>query len=133
MAGESTARISRSLSAGGVTVGGTVQTVDGDMCATLSKTVPASLTNAEFDFNIDISTVKAIGLEVSHDATIKTNSTSSPGDTIAALGGKPMIWVTGDIASLFLTADVTKFYVTTGGNDTTFKVTVCSDSTPVLP
>jgi hypothetical protein len=133
MAGESSARISRSVSAGGLTVGGTVQTVDGDMVATLSKTVPATSTNAEFDFNIDISTIKAIGMEVSQDTTVKTNSTSAPDDTLAMVGGKPLIWVTGDLAALFLSVDVTKFYLTTGGNDTTFKVTVVTDSTPVLP
>lgn len=132
MAGESIGRVSRSFSAGGVTVGGVIQTVAGDMVATLSKIVPASTTNGEFDFAVDVSTVKGMAMEVSHDATVKTNSTSTPGNTLTLLAGIPVVWVAGDDADAFLTVDVTTFYVTTGGLDTAFRFVVVSDSTPVL-
>lgn len=133
MAGESTGRVSRSFSAGGVTVGGVIQTVTGDMVQTLSKVVPASSTNAEFDIAVDVSTIKGVGIEASHDTTVKTNSTSAPDNTLALVGGIPLIWTVGDIPANFLTVDVTKFYVTTGGSDTTVKFVAVTDSTPVLP
>jgi hypothetical protein len=121
------------LSAGGVTVGGTVQSVLADLVTTLSKIVPAGATNIEFDVAVDVSAVKAAGIEASRDCTVKTNSTSAPDDTLSLVAGVPLIWVTGDAATFFLTADVTKFYITTpAGTDTTFKFTAAIDSTPVL-
>lgn len=133
MAGEVVARVSRSLSVGGITVGGTAQTVMADYPQGLQKTIPGGTTNAEFDIAIDVSTVKAVGIETNHDATVKTNSTSVPDDTLALIGGVAMIWVTGDVASNFLTVDVTKLYVTIPGSvETLFKLTLVGDSTPVL-
>ena len=133
MAGETTARISRSVSVGGVTIGGTQQSVLTDGQVTLSKVVPGNTTDGRFNVTVDVSETKVMAIETSKDCTVETNSASSPSDTLALKANIPLIWVVGDAAAAFLTVDVTALYVTTGTDDTTLKFVAAIDTTPVLP
>jgi hypothetical protein len=131
MANEQSTKVNRSVTIGGVSIGGTVQTVTTDLVTAFQKTIPTG-TNTEVDITVDISTCKVMAIEADNDCTVKTNSTSAPDDTLALKARQPLIWADGDPSGLqFLTADVTKFYVTTT-TATLLKFGSASDSTPVL-
>jgi hypothetical protein len=134
MAGELSAKLTRSIQIGGITIGGLVETILSDGQVQNQKTVPASSTNAEFDVAVTIANVKAIALWADKDCTVKTNSTSVPDETLALKANSPMVWSSTDpVAGKFITHDITKLYVTTGAADTLLKFGAAVDSTPVLP
>jgi hypothetical protein len=132
MAGEPTARITKSAIIGGLTIGGTVATVSADTIIAFQKTFPIG-TNVEADINlIVVANAVLLSIESSADATVKTNSTGSPTDTLNLKAGQPLIWQTNDPAGAkFLSGDVTKIYVTNTAV-TTLKIGVLQDTTPVL-
>jgi len=80
----------------------------------IAVTIPASTTNQEILIAIDVSELKSLCLSSDYSLTIKTNSSGSPTDTIALVGGKPYIWTVNSYDTCKLTADVTKIYVTNG-------------------
>lgn len=132
MAGEFTISARLSYDFGSFTVGGTVDSIICDGKTSISKTIPANSTNAEIDVVVDVSTVVVAAIEANKNCTVKTNSTSAPDDTLTLLANKAVGWKTNDVASLFLTADVTKLYVTTGAEATIIKFGVGYDATPAL-
>lgn len=79
-------------------------------------------TNTAQDFTADVSTIVSLVMlwspaTGSSTATIKTNSSSVPDDTITLVAGKPLIWNTTIEDTLGttcpLTADVTGLFLTT--------------------
>lgn len=132
MANEQTARVSKSVSIGGITIGGIVASVVGDTAIVFQKAFPIG-TNVEADVNlIDVSRVTIAAIESSTDCTVLTNSTGSPDDTLTLKANQPLIWRTNDPAgALFLTVDVTKIYVTNAAA-TVIKLAVLQDTTPVI-
>lgn len=138
MAGEAKAKISRSLTVGGLTIGGVVGSFPSDGAIVFQKEIPANSTNARITIPVDVSTVIAAGMDVNKDADIYTNApstSSSPAPTdsfVPQRANKAIIWSQGDAAALFLTADVTDIYITTGGEATLFKLGCAVDTTPVL-
>lgn len=133
MAGENVINRTQSLTGGGVTVGGVTEAATADNVNVFKKTIPANSTNARIDFPITLDTLIAIGIVANKDVTVKTNSTSSPADTLTLAANKPLIYVASDPDdNLFLSADVTSLYVTTGAAATEVKIVAGVNSTPVL-
>lgn len=132
MAQEFEAIRSQTLKIGGLSIGPVSQTKIGDAVQGFKKLIPANSANARVTLPVDVSTVKAAGIVANQDCTIKTNSTSTPTDTLALQANAAILWQTGDPTALFLTADVTDFYITTGGTATLVQFAACTDSTPVL-
>ena len=131
MAGELSNRIGATATIAGVAFGGTTLTVLADGGTAMQKTL-GIVTNGEFDVPVDISTVLCMAIEADNDCTVKTNSTSAPTDTIALKAKSPLIWATGYPAGMqFLSADVTKFYITTTVA-TIIKFAAGTDTTPVI-
>lgn len=133
MANELRARITRSLTAAGVTVGGTVETILADGQIGFSKTIPTG-NNNRVTIAIDITAIKAIAIESSEDCTIYTNDQSggTPDDTLTLTADVPLIWTENDpAAALFLTVDVTDLYITCAA-DAIVKLVAAVDTTPVL-
>jgi hypothetical protein len=77
----------------------------------IATNLPASSTNVEVSISWTVANTQAIFLLSSSNMTIKTNSSSSPGDTIDLIAGIPLIWdaSAGYYANLF-TVNVTSFY-----------------------
>ena len=73
--------------------------------------------------------VKAYYLYSSTDATLETNSSSSPSQTITLAAGVPKVWIEGGDGTNVFTANVTKFYLTNVAN-TVFTAIVAYDPTP---
>ena len=132
MAGESTARVSRSVSIAGVTVGGAQQTIATDGQVTFSKVIPANQTDAQCNVNADLGGAHLLAIEASKDCTVKTNSSSTPIQTLSLKANIPRIWVQNDVTANWLTSDISALYVTTGGEDTTLKFVAAIDTSPLI-
>ena len=85
-------------------------------------------TDVEIVQTLDVSEVKGLVLLCSADATLKTNSSSEPDDTISLTAGRSVSWLAGQGTNP-LTADVTRFFAssTAGG---TLRMWFLSDPTP---
>ena len=83
----------------------------------LDETIPAASTNLQCNFTADVSAMVALMIVSDQDVTIKTNSTSTPGDTIPLKANVPIPWVSdfGSKPPNPLTADVTTIYVNNAG------------------
>lgn len=129
--------------AGTVTI--KTDTLAGDLSINLEREeISAGAVNTEFDLAIDVSAVLAFGIgckktigesaDKTVELVIKTNSTSSPGDTLTITPTNGIGWSSGDSADNPLSVDVTKIYVTNNGTaKANLFVRALVDSSPVLP
>ena len=120
---------------GSVTVPGV--RVSGDAELVFDDMIPAGAVNRHIVMGLDVSELKgyvivAEGLATGKTMTVKTNSTSSPVDTLTLTPASPGVsWYAGAAYANPLSADVTAFYVS--NDDTTarrFRVYACADITP---
>jgi hypothetical protein len=86
-----------------------------DSESNLDDTVPGSTTNKEFDLSITKSDVVSMIMYSNQAVTIKTNSSSSPSDTISLATNMPLVWNTDSPVAIPLAGPVTKIYVTNAG------------------
>lgn len=114
------------VTAGDVT---NTQTLTADGECNRDVSLSANSTNVEVDLDLVYTRVKVLAIECASALTIKTNSTSSPSDTLTLVGGQGLVWFYGSGFTNPLTADVTKLYLTsTAAQDV--KIRVLYDSTP---
>lgn len=100
-----------------------VKAYTGDEEVNIDGSVAGSTTNFEFDVAIKASAVQSILLYSDQALTLKTNSTSSPQETINLKAGIPHMWNTDSYATIMFAGDVTKIYATnSGGTAANFKV-----------
>jgi len=97
----------------------------------VSQSIPGGSTDLPVEWWIDVSQIKALYIKSPRDMTLKTNSASVPGNTIAVKAGKPVIW-SPDCGLLSpLTVDVTYLYVTlAAGEAATLDIRCLVDPTP---
>jgi hypothetical protein len=80
---------------------------------------------------LDISQVKSLLISCDKAVTLKTNSSSTPTDTIAVKAGVPYIWNTDSYDACLVTADVTTAFLTNAGaSDAAFSLRAIYDPTP---
>ena len=122
------------VNGGGVSVGGVTETVTADHVLTFSKEIPANSTDEHLvGPDITLAICNAMAIVANKDCVVKTNSSSSPTDTLTLLANKAIHWLTGDpAANKFLTATVTDWYITTGADQTIIKMVFAMDATPNL-
>ena len=90
-----------------------VITKTGGATASLSESIPDSSTDLQIPFVIDVSEVESIYLVATGgDLLVETNDGSSPDDSLSLVDGVPQLWTSGDLATSFLTTDVTDLFVT---------------------
>lgn len=97
------------------TPGGTItiiDTVTGGGEAVIDEVLPANQTDVEYAMSLDASQIKGFIIKSAVAATIKTNSSGSPGQTINVAAGKGIIWHLGNGFSNPLTPDITKIFIT---------------------
>jgi cell division GTPase FtsZ len=85
-------------------------------------------TDVEIFQNLDVSEVKGLVLLCSADATLKTNSSTDPDDTISLSAGRSITWLTGQ-GSIPLTEDVTSIFASCADGGT-LQMWFLSDPTP---
>ncbi len=96
-------------------------------------TIPAGAT-IQVTVAIDVSEIKGLNIGISKGtATVKTNSSSEPTDTLSLSAKKDVIWTPDDTQACPLTDDVTALYITNtseSGEDLDFYLQAAVDSTP---
>lgn len=80
-----------------------------------SFTVAAATTNDSHPLALAVATMGGVCLISDVPVTIKTNSTSAPGNTITLAAGVPLAWMTGAAGANPFTVDVTALYITNAG------------------
>ena len=124
----------------------TQQTINGDLSQNVEQTIPIGSVDAEFDVNIPASQLLSFGAGCVKNRlalpgtnvtslTIKTNSSSTPDETLVITPSGGIAWCTGSPPSITqpITIDVTKIFVTLLGDaPADLSIRALIDSTPVL-
>lgn len=105
------------------TITSTTDTYTADAELDIDDTVAASTTNKEFDLSVTIANVKSMVLYADQAVTVKTNSATSPQDTISLAAKKQLFWNIDSHDSIPFAGNLTKLFVTnSGGVAANFKV-----------
>jgi hypothetical protein len=87
-------------------------TLTGDAEANLDPVVNTGVADQNVAFTLDQSKALSIFLVSDRDVTIKTNSSTSPTDTLTLTAGVPKVWTINDgLGECPFTADVTGLYI----------------------
>ena len=122
------AKLTQSLSVEGHIVEGELDYTEGHALF-WDEDIGVSETDKLVAATIDISQLKAIELLAEGgDMTLETNDGAAPDDTIPLVDGVPFVWSSQYLAAHF-TADITAFYLTTGGDGGTLKGKAVVDPT----
>jgi hypothetical protein len=88
-------------------------------------------THVAQDCAADVSTIVSLAISSTTAATIKTNSSGSPDDTLTLVANKPIIWNTDMLATLGvacpLTVDITTGLFITNAAETAIKIYMLFD------
>lgn len=102
----------------------------GNLELSVSESAPNSATTA-VTVALDVSAIKGIVLYSDRALTVKTNSASTPDNTIVLKAGVPYVWTTDSYDSLLLTADITSLHlVNASGGTAAFQMAAVVDPTP---
>ena len=94
------------------TVTSATLTFTGDSEDDLDVAVPANATNQNYAIGFTKSALQSLLITCDQAVTIKTNSSSSPQDTIALAANTPVIWYATSGATCPFSGNVTALYVT---------------------
>lgn len=129
-------KLTTSLQLGSKTLNNSRTIAGVDLGPVLEVDIPANQTNLQINFPIDASLVKVAYIHATQAMTLKTNSSSSPTDTINLLANAEKIAVDGVDTDLFSGDVAVVSNETTGGifvtNTTAGKLTIAIgvDATP---
>ena len=117
--------ISVSYSGNGKSVSSKLGTYSGTKDAGIATVIPAGSVNFQVVLAFPIANIQSMVIDASQNVTIKTNSTTAPGDTINLNANYGIFWGIGGLPAKPLSVDVTSFYVSNpGAVDCTFNVRV---------
>ena len=109
----------------GKAVSSKLGTYTGTKDAGIATVIPAGSVNLQVVLAFPVANIQSIVLDASQNVTIKTNSTTAPGDTINLNANFGIFWGIGGLPAKPLTVDVTSIYVSNpGALDSTFNVRV---------
>lgn len=79
----------------------------------VNETFGAGSSNVEFSLSLTAANLQSVFMVSTQNLTIKTNSTSSPGNTINLVAGIPLVWGTSSgYSTCPFTSNVTAGYAT---------------------
>lgn len=104
------------------------KTVTGGSVTRIVETIAIG-TDTSINCAIDVSTLQAIAIYATTDATLEANDGSSPDFTLAIDSVTPFVWLKDSGITNPLTADVVTFKVTNAA-ETTLTIVVVQDPTP---
>jgi len=111
------------------TITSTTDSYTADTDTSFVASFNASSVNSEVDVTATLANLKALYLYADADMTVKTNSATSPGDTIALKAKKQVAWNTDSIFAKPYTTNVTKLFVSCT-NTAVLRVGFLADQTP---
>lgn len=123
-----------SISGGGVTVQ-SQQRVNVTSPHPFEQTIPANSIDVLIkEPDLILADCKCMAIVADQDCVVKTNSPTTPTETLSIKAGVPLMWMTGDpVGNKFVSADVTNWYATIGGKATKLTILVANDATPTVP
>ena len=117
--------ITVTYSGNGKTVTGKVGSYTGTKDAGVAIVIPAGAVNQAVPITFPFANIQACVMDASQSLTVKTNSTTTPGNTINLIGTKAQDWAIDYVATKPYSADVTIMYVTNAtATDSIFNVRV---------
>ena len=117
--------ISVTYSGNGKSVSSKLGSYSGVKDAGIATVIPAGSVNFQVVLAFPVAGIQSMVIDASANVTIKTNSTTAPGDTIALNANYGIFWGIGGLPARPLSVDVTSFYVSNpGAVDCTFNVRV---------
>lgn len=121
--------VTKSVGVAGGNIGGTPRTVEGGLRLSFNETIPAATTNQLIPLAFTLANM--ISLVISSDAnvTIKTNNSGTPDQTINLVGGKPMVWDSGEYYANPIEDNITALYVSAAA-DAILYIDVLVNGTP---
>lgn len=123
MAGSITHTIGQSYKSGAGSTSAVSKTVTSNTETNVETVVTAGATNATITLVLDVSAIQSLMLYSDQPCTIKTNSDSTPADTITLAAKQMIIWTASNIEACPLTVDVTSLHVAVpGATDAAIKV-----------
>lgn len=127
-----THRIGQTYASNNGTVSSVTTSYTGDGEVVVDATIAAGATNALVNANIRVAGLKSFVFYASTACTVKTNNSTTPGNTLTIPAGGSLIWHTDASYANPLTVDVTALYVTNSNATTAavFKMTALVDVTP---
>lgn len=105
------------------------QDITGDTELNSDVVLTASSTNIELDIAFTRAKVLALGLMCTAAATVKTNSSGAPQETITLTADIPKVCASNADALVMFAGDVTKLYLTCSAGGT-FSIRILLDETP---
>ena len=105
------------------TITSVVQSFTGDAEVGIESAIAVGITNQHFVVAVTVSQIVIhVIAAVGEGMTIKTNSSTTPQDTITLAAGAQLVWYPASAAANFFTGNVTGFYVSnTGTKNGNFK------------
>ena len=98
------------------TISGATNSYVSDAGQVYDFVVPANTVNHEIDIVLTVANIKALGMLSDQDVTIKTNSSSTPQETIAMQGKKPIVWTPDNGQVIPFAGNITKMYFSNAGS-----------------
>lgn len=116
-----------------ITPDGTVSksvALTGGLKVSLNEVAPIAAAT-EYFLGLDVQAVKAFSVASTQDVTIKTNSNTSPDNTMVLVANSPYIWTTDSVGAFALTVDVTKIFINNASAaEAIVTINALVDSTP---
>lgn len=119
----------QSVNNGGVPISATESFLNGEGVE-INETFETAPTNAEVALVLDVSEVTSLAIISTKDATLKTNDSGSPAQTITLTANRPVIWNALMPYDNPLTTDVTKGFFTCAVAGVNLKLIALVDATP---
>lgn len=98
------------------TVTNVTQSFTGDSELGVNDSVAGSTTNKHYAVAVTKAQIVSMALYSSQAVTIKTNSSTTPQETITLTAGQQIVWFSTSTDTCPFSADVTGFYVTNAGS-----------------
>lgn len=101
----------------------------------INETIPQSSSDLEIPaLTVDVSALKSLYIKANGALTLKTNSSSTPQETIVLVANSPIVWnddLPTGIRDAIFSGDVTTLFVTEGGTaDVELIIKTLQDATP---
>ena len=126
-----THKIDRILTTGGVQASNLTESITAASQTRVLETIATGQTNKLVNYTLVVANCKSFMVVASVAMTFKTNSSSTPLNTLNLLAGVPYYWSINSLDTFKLTGDVTALYLTNAsGTDGTLTLESLFDPTP---
>lgn len=106
------------------TITSTTNTYTGNAEINYEAVIPVSTTNQAVTIDFTRAHIVSFVLYASNPVTIKTNSTTTPGNTIALAAKQQIVWATDHVEADPFTVDVTEIFITNASATLTAQVEI---------